>query len=158
MKKDIETLNLKRKLELLVAILTVFLILFWLYAAGTQISDFNKFKGEMNNQVFSNRISRLLAYLIPSSEIIIATLLVNRPTRLIGMKMSLLLTLTFSTYIILALLNVYSRMPCNCAGLMGSNSTWVANLILNLIVTVVAVTGLIINLKMKERRTKVWIQ
>ena len=153
-----KAINPTGKNELYLIILTVFLILFWLYAAGAQISDFNKFKGEMNNQVFSHRISGILAFLIPISEMIIATLLAHPLTRLIGMKMSFLLILTFSIYIGLALLNVYSRMPCNCAGLLGSNSSWEANLILNLIVTAVAAAGLILNLKFKERRAKVWIQ
>lgn len=153
--------EMERKLHIsystVIVFIAVLLILFWTYAAGIQLSDFNRFKREMNNQVFSNRTSRILTFIIPSLEIIAAILLVNPLTRLMGMKLSLLLMLIFSTYITLALLNVYSRMPCNCAGLLGSNSTWEANLILNLIVTAVAAAGLILNLKFKERRAKVWI-
>jgi putative oxidoreductase len=147
--------NTTRKNELCVVILTVLLILFWLYAAGTKLYDFNTFKGEMNNQVFSRRISNALAYTLPAVEIMIAALLVNSTTRLTGMILSCSMILVYTTYVGLALLDVYNRMPCNCAGLL---SSWEANLILNLLVTAVAAAGLILNLKFKERRAKVWIQ
>ncbi len=130
------------------------LIFFWLFAAGSQLSDFAAFKGEMNNQVFSNNISKVLAYTVPALEIAIAGLLVYSSTRLTGMILSVLTILSFTVYVGLALANVYSRMPCNCAGLLGQNSSWEANFIFNLFVTAVAVIGLIITLKDRERRTK----
>ncbi len=149
-----KALNPINRIEFFIAIITVVLILFWLYAAGTQISDFNKFKGEMNNQVFSGVISNVLAYLIPVLEITIAGLLVYSFTRLWGMIFSFSLLLVFSTYVGLALLNVFSRMPCTCAGLLGGSSTWEWNLTLNLIVTAVAAAGLILNLKWRRKEGK----
>lgn len=140
--------------EQFIILLTVVFILFWLYASGSKFYDFTAFKGEMNNQVFSRSISNVLVYTIPTSEIVIAGLLVYSSTRLAGMILSFSLMLTFTSYIGLALLNVYSRMPCNCAGLLGQNSTWEANLILNLFITAVSAIGLIITFKDKERRKK----
>lgn len=149
-----KALNPISRIEFFIAIITVVLILFWLYAAGTQISDFNKFKGEMNNQVFSGVISNVLAYLIPVLEITIAGLLVYSFTRLWGMIFSFSLLLVFSTYVGLALLNVFSQKPCTCAGLLGGSSTWEWNLTLNLIVTAVAAAGLILNLKWRRKEDK----
>lgn len=149
---------MKKHREQIIAFLSVAFILFWLLAAGLQLSDFNKFKGEMHAQVFSSRISLILAYVIPTLEIALATLIVYSSTRLLGMILSFSLMFAFSIYVGLALLKVYTSMPCNCAGLLGSNSTWEANLILNLFVTAVAAIGIIPNLKTKERRAKVWVQ
>lgn len=153
-----KAINLYSVIELSKVILTVAFILFWLYAVGTQLSDFNKFKGEMINQVFSRSVSGILAYVLPVVEITIATLLVFASTRLMGLVLSFLMMLVFSTYVGLALLNLFKEIPCNCAGLLGSNSTWETNLILNLIVTAVAAIGIILQLKFKERRIKVWVQ
>lgn len=146
--------TMKKYKEQIIVILTVAFILFWLFAAGSQLHDFDKFKGEMNNQMFSNYISNVLAYAIPAIEILIAGLLVYSSTRLFGMIVSLGLMMAFTAYVGLALLDVYSRMPCNCAGLLGQNSSWEANFIFNLVITAVAAIGLIITLKDKERRTK----
>lgn len=144
----------KNRLESAAAIFTVLLILFWLYAAGNQLTDFNKFKGEMNNQVFSSSISGILTYLIPGIEIIIASLLVFSSTRLWGTFLSFLLMLTFSTYTGLIWFNAFNRTPCTCAGLLGDGSTWGWNFTLNLFITVVAATGLILNLKWKRKEDK----
>lgn len=149
-----KALNHLSRIELFIDIITAVLILFWLYAAGTQISDFNKFKGEMNNQVFSGVISGVLVYLIPVLEVTIASLLAYTSTRLWGMILSFSLMLTFSTYVGLAILGVYNKTPCNCAGLLGTNSTWESNLILNLIVTAVAAAGLILNLIRRRKEGK----
>jgi hypothetical protein len=146
--------NGKPQAELYAVIVAVLFIVFWLFSVGSQLSDFNKFKGEMNNQVFSAAVSNVLAYVIPTVEIMIAGLLAFLSTRVVGMILTFVLMLAFSTYIGLAVLNVYQRMPCNCAGLLGQNSSWEANLIFNLFITVVAVIGLIITLKDRERRKK----
>lgn len=145
---------MKKYREQILIIFSFLFILFWLFAAGTQLYDFKGFKGEMNNQVFSGRISTGLAYVIPITEIVIAGLLVYTSTRLAGMMLSLLLALTFTIYVGLALLEVYYRIPCNCAGLLGGDGTWEANFMLNLFVTVVALAGFIITFKNRERRDK----
>lgn len=145
---------MKKYKDQIIVTLTVIFILFWLFAAGSQLYDFNKFKGKMNNQVFSGIISNVLAYAMPTLEIIIAGLFVYASTRLLAVLLSFSLMLAFTTYVGLALLNVYSRMPCNCAGLLGQSSSWEANFILNLFITAVAAIGLIITLKERERRKK----
>ena len=141
-----------QKTQALSTCFAIAFILFWLFAAGTQLYDFNKFKGEIYNQVFSNGTSDLLTYLIPSVEITVAALLVFSVTRLTGMALSFLLMLGFSAYISLALLNVYDRMPCNCAGLLGQNSSWETNLLFNLLIASVSGIGFFILFKEKFRR------
>lgn len=147
-------LVMKKYREQFIILLTVVFILFWLYASGSKLYDFNAFKSEMNNQIFSRHISNILAFILPAIEIIIALLLVYSTTRLLGMILSFFLMMGFTIYVGLALLHVYDKMPCNCAGLLGQNASWGSNLMLNLFITAVAAIGLMITLKERERRTK----
>ena len=131
---------------------SVAFILFWFVVIWIQIHDFTKFKSEMGNQVFPDDVSNILVYALPLIEFLIAILLVQSRTRKAGHLLTVMLMLGYSTYVGLALLNVYSRMPCNCAGLLGHNSSWTSNFILNLCVTAVAGTGFIFTIKDQERR------
>jgi hypothetical protein len=140
--------------EVYLMILCAVFILFWLYSAGFKLYDFETFKQEMHRQVFPNDISNLLSYVIPAFEIMIAALLIYSTTRLLGMTLSFLLMLMFTTYVGLALLDVYRYMPCNCIGLLGENASWGANFILNLFIAIVAAVGLILTFKHRERRRK----
>ena len=149
-----KTTIFKPQTEFYAVIFAVVFILFWLFAAGSQLSDFDKFRGEMNNQVFSITVSDILVYIIPVIEITIAGLLAFKSTRFIGTVFTSLLMVLFTTYISLALLNVFNRMPCNCAGFLGHNSSWTANLIFNLFVVAIAMIGLILTYKDRERRKK----
>jgi len=144
--------NSANRREVYLMILCAVFILFWLYSAGFKLYNFDAFKQEMHSQVFPNGISNLLSYLIPAFEIMIAALLVYSATRLLGMTLSFLLMLIFTTYVGLALLDVYRYMPCNCVGLLGKNASWGANFILNLFIAIVAAVGLILTFKHRERR------
>lgn len=140
--------------EVYLMILYTVFILFWLYSAGFKLYNFETFKQEMHSQVFSNGISNLLSYVIPAFEMMIAALLVYSATRLLGMTLSFLLMLIFTTYVGLALLDAYRYMPCNCIGLLGENAGWGTNFILNLFIAIVAAVGLILTFKHRERRKK----
>lgn len=140
--------------EVYLMILYTVFILFWLYSAGFKLYNFETFKQEMHSQVFSNGISNLLSYVIPAFEMMIAALLVYSVTRLLGMTLSFLLMLIFTTYVGLALLDAYRYMPCNCIGLLGKNASWGTNFILNLFIAIVAAVGLILTFKHRERRKK----
>jgi len=133
-------------------IFTVVTILFWLYVGGSAIYSFSDFKGEINNQVFPIEVSAILIYALPTVEIIIATLLVFEGTRYLGMKLSFLLMLGFTVYIALVFFGIFNRTPCSCAGLLGKNSTWENNFMLNVLITIIAGIGLLLTFKDKERR------
>ena len=133
-------------------------ILFWFVVLWIQLHDFNGFKNEIHNQVFPDDVSNILVYILPSIEFLTAVLLVESRTRKTGFILCLLLMLVFTIYVGLALLNVYSRTPCNCAGLLGNNSSWTSNFIFNLCVTAVAAAGFIFTIKDQERGNMVWIR
>ncbi len=72
-------------------IFSVAFILFWLFAAGSKIYDLPRWKNEMDNQIFSEKISSALVYVVPATEVIIAVLLVYSASRLTGVVMTSLL-------------------------------------------------------------------
>ncbi len=111
-----------RKMPLWSTLFSVVFIVFWFVVLATQLHDFIKFKAEIYNQIFPAFVSHALIYVLPSAEICVAALLVWRMTTLTGLALSFLLMLAFTVYVGLALLNVYTRMPCSCAGLLGHNT------------------------------------
>jgi putative oxidoreductase len=143
------------KIETAVIIFSIILILFWFVAAGLKLYDFGEWKQEMYNQIFSRTYSNTLLYAVPAIEVITAGLITYSATRLAGIILSFFLILAFTIYVGLALLEVYSRSPCNCAGLLGQNSSWGANFILNLFVTGVALAGMILTIKSKTKKRRV---
>lgn len=110
---------------------TFTLILLWVYAAVSKLIDYPMTKAEMLNQVFPDPVALLLAWAVPSVELLTALLLVIPRTVHIGHVVSFGLLLCFSIYIALGLLNVYSRMPCTCGGII-SQMTWGQHLAFNL--------------------------
>lgn len=149
-----KTLQPSGKTEQLLTLLYVLFICFWLFACSSKLADFNGFKDELYSQVFTASISGLLLYLLPAVEFLIACLLVSSATRLAGLILSFSLMSAYSIYVLLAVLNVYSRTPCNCAGLLGLGSSWTANLLLNLFITTAAAITILFTYKAKERRKK----
>lgn len=122
------------------------LMLLWIYTAGSKLMDLKDFKHQIHNQVFPDYLDGLLLYLIPSVEILAAALLYFSRTRFLGLTMSLILMFCFTTYIGLALLNVYSRMPCSCGGVLKFMG-WKSHFIFNLFFTCVAAVGIIFKYK-----------
>lgn len=146
------------KAEQLLTVFYVLFIFFWLFALGSKLYDFDEFRIALFSQVFPPFIGRILLYLLPSIELLIACLLVYSTTRMAGLILSFSMMSMYSIYVLLAVLNLYTRIPCNCAGLLGRGSSWGANLLLNLFITVTAATVLIFTLKYQERRTAVWMR
>ncbi|WP_293297350.1 MauE/DoxX family redox-associated membrane protein [Pedobacter sp. UBA4863] len=140
--------------EALVLFLTIASILFWLYVAGVSVYNFGLFKSEMANQVFPKVISNLLAYFLPTLEILTAFLLAFSTTRLLGMALSLLMISAFTLYVGLALLRIYENVPCTCAGLLKHGNSWGTNFLLNLLITAVALIGFILTYKQRKEVDK----
>lgn len=87
----------------------------WLFVAHNKIMDFDQNMEGMLRQPFPRSMAIFLAYAVPSSELIAAVLIGYHRTRLIGLGFSVLLMTTFTAYVGLAILHVWSdKLPCNC--------------------------------------------
>jgi len=133
----------------IIEILSALLILLWVYTAVSKLANAEEFRSQLNNQVFRPEVTKVLFYLVPSSELVAATLLLFRDTRVIGFLSSLVLMLGFTTYIILILTGAFPRVPCSCGGVLQTLG-WKSHLVFNLVFTAIATSGLLFIFK--ERR------
>jgi len=111
--------------------ITTALIVLWIYAAGSKLSEIEKFYLSLNLQPFPKFTIGFLVYAIPYLEILAAILLVFPKTKIVGLYLSITLLGIFSIYIGLILMNFWSHIPCNCGGILESMG-WKTHLIFNL--------------------------
>ncbi|WP_403000865.1 MauE/DoxX family redox-associated membrane protein [Pedobacter suwonensis] len=127
------------------------LTLLWSYAVFAKLADLQLYQRQMEEQPFSNVITIALTYLIPTLELISATLLILNRHRL-GLWISLSLLLGFTIYIILILSHVFPKVPCSCGGLI-SKMSWKNHLYFNLLLISINVLCLVHTEKRERRLT-----
>lgn len=128
-------------------LITALLIVLWIYAVGSKLTDVSDFRRGLYNQPFSKEIIRLLLFLLPSSEILASILLIIPKSRFTGLYFSAILLTAFSLYISFFLLNLWPYIPCSCGGILDSLS-WKSHLVFNL--CFLSITIYAIYLKRKE--------
>lgn len=126
-----------------IILITGLLIILWAYSSFSKLYELTKFKHAMMTQVFPKSISRILIYLIPSSEIILIILLLIPGTRLIGMYASLFMMAAFTIYVGAAVFGLYTKRPCACGGLFGRLG-WEKHLKVNVVLTLIALFGVLL--------------
>ena len=113
------------------------------YAAFSKLIDYDKSVGEMRNQIFSAAIANILAWLIPTIEVILTFLLLFPNTRKIALWASLFLLSAFTLYIGVVMTRIFGRIPCSCGGIL-KNMSYGTHLIFNLFFVSLALLGLAI--------------
>jgi hypothetical protein len=126
-----------------VIIINGLLIILWIYSSLSKLFELQKFKHAMLAQVFPKWIGRILVFLVPMLEIITIVLLFNPGTRLIGMYTSLFTMTAFTLYVGGAVFKIYERTPCACGGLF-NRLNWSKHFKLNIVLTLIALAGIII--------------
>lgn len=124
-------------------------ILLFLYAAANKLLDFQKFKVQLGQSPLLTDYATVIAWLVPSVEIIICILLYFKRTQLIGLYASFSLMLMFTIYITI-ILNFAERIPCSCGGILDQMG-WVAHLIFNIAFVLLAVAGIFLHGKFNQR-------
>ncbi len=105
------------------------LILLYVYTAISKFSDLEKFRIAIASSKVLRDYASFIAWLIPSVEIIISTLLIFPRTKFAGLFSSLVLMSVFTIYISYMLITA-SQLPCSCGGVI-SGMTWTQHLIFN---------------------------
>jgi len=131
---------MKRKRQILEAIY-ILLIILWSYAAVTKLSNMEKSRMEMLNQIFPNWMAEILTWLVPVIELILALLLLFKKTRRRALVGSLLLLIAFTGYVGLVMTGMFGRVPCSCGGILAGMGH-AAHLVFNLFYTGIAAVGL----------------
>ena len=124
------------------------LILLWTYTGLDKLLRWEASRNALHNQTFPAELAEVLAYAVPTTELLIALLLLFSVTQWWGYLSSILLLTVFTTYVGLIWVGAFPRVPCNCAGILESLG-WAEHFFLNLGFIVVGVWGLY-SLKWRE--------
>nr|WP_225869555.1 MauE/DoxX family redox-associated membrane protein [Pedobacter psychroterrae] len=91
----------------------------------------------------------ILAWMIPSLEIVISIMLFAGWMRLLGLYASLALMSLFTAYIY-AILKFSDTVPCSCGGIL-EKMGWKEHLIFNIVFVVLAIIGIVLKTKIEEK-------
>jgi len=105
--------------------------LLFVYAAVSKLIDFERFKAEMHNQVFTKTMTNLLIWTLPLMELLTSLFLAFEKTRLFGMMVAAVLMACFTMYTGAVILHFFPRVPCSCGGIFNTMG-WTAHFIINL--------------------------
>ncbi|MCY4781053.1 hypothetical protein ORI89_15440 [Sphingobacterium sp. UT-1RO-CII-1] len=97
-------------------------ILLWGYAAIVKLYNWDSSRREMQLQIFPGWLANILFWFIPLLGLIVAGLLIQRRTTLIGIKTSVGLLGLFTLYLALGAAKVFGKVPCACGGILNNAS------------------------------------
>ena len=117
------------KKAVLLDLLCSFLLLLFLYTALSKLIDYKSFKAVLQKSPLIEQAAPVIAWLLPSGEIVISLLLFFPRTRLAGLYTSLITLLSFTAYLSY-MIAVATQLPCSCGGVL-KNLTWRQHLFLN---------------------------
>ena len=132
------------------SVITSLLILLFIYAAVSKWLDFDRFQRQMQLQALPLFLRFSAPWFLPPLELVTGLLLLYQRTRRTGLYFALALLATFSIYILLALLQVYPRVPCSCGGVL-KYMGWRTHFFFNLFFLLLTLVGIF--LENRERRT-----
>lgn len=138
---------LKRTIPSVIALL--FVVLF-LYTGVSKLLDYTVFKEQIASSPVLASIAPFVAWALPLGEIAVAVLLFIPAWRLWGLYISFVLMFLFTGYIV-AILNFSEELPCSCGGVLQEMS-WQQHLVFNIVFTLLALVGAILEKKRKKMR------
>jgi len=121
-------------------IITILLIVFWLYVALDKLWNLDGFHASLLKQPFPNWWADVLFWLLPVMEVGVAILFAFCRLRSIPYLLSALLMFVFTVYIGLGVAGVYAKRPCSCASVFRGMS-WERHLIVNIALLGISLYG-----------------
>ncbi|MDR3716010.1 MAG: hypothetical protein P4L51_24660 [Puia sp.] len=136
----------------IVEIITMLLIVLFIYTGLSKMMDHTNFKYQLNRSPFIQPISNFIATVLPAGELLIASVLLFKRTRLAGLYASFFLMVLFTGYIFMMLHFSYD-LPCSCGGVLAKMS-WHDHLLFNSLFTLLAMVAVILenDINVKSRR------
>jgi hypothetical protein len=128
------------KKKVIIEIISVLLILLFVYAAVSKLLDYSTFKVQLGKSPFISSFSSLISWMLPTIEIIVGILLSMERTRALGLFASLFLLSMFTSYIYIILHYSY-YIPCSCGGIL-EKMGWSTHFWFNLSFIAITITGL----------------
>ena len=127
---------------MLVDIISIFLIILFIYAATSKLLDHQKFRVQLGQSPLLTEFAGVVVWTIPLLEILVAFLLATQRWRIIGLYASFTLMAMFSAYIV-AITRFSEYIPCSCGGILDRLS-WNDHLLFNFIFIVLSVAGILL--------------
>jgi uncharacterized membrane protein YphA (DoxX/SURF4 family) len=137
---------MKRKIA--IEAISIILVILFVYAALSKILDFETFRVQLGKSPLLALMAGLIAYVVPTAELLISLLLVFSRTRLIGLYSSLMLLFLFTAYLI-AILNFSYYVPCSCGGILQGMS-WRTHIFFNLGFIVLSIIGIVLQYALRN--------
>jgi putative oxidoreductase len=134
---------------IVIDISTVLFILLFIYTAANKIWKFSNFDWVLSTLPGIGSYHTPIAYSVPVAELITSVLLIFNPTKRIGLFLSMLLMLVFSSYL-LFMLQYSKELPCNCGGVL-SQLSWKQHIIFNLCFLLLALISLCFAAQLKQQ-------
>ncbi|OAD90759.1 hypothetical protein A7A78_14155 [Aequorivita soesokkakensis] len=125
----------------------------FVYAAFSKLLDFETFKLQLAQSPLLSAYAGLIAWLVPSLEIIIAILLLSERFRVLAFYAFFTLMVMFTTYIFI-ILNFSDFVPCSCGGVLEKLS-WNQHLIFNVVFMMLA--GVAVFITAQWNNKKIWL-
>lgn len=131
-----------KAIKIVIEAIVAILIVVWLHTGISKLIEYKAFRIQMfQSQLFHN-YAAFITFAAPILEIIIAAMLIFKKTRMLGMIGSFLLMIFFTWYVIYLMIYV-PNLPCSCGGIV-SFLTWPQHLALNIFLTLLSLTGIIL--------------
>lgn len=135
--------------ELTAEIISLLLILLFIYAALSKALEFQNFQAQLGQSPLVSAYTGFISYSLLVVEFTIALLLAVPKTRFLGLMASFAIMVMFTAYIIV-ILNYSSYVPCSCGGIL-EQMGWKTHLAFNIGITILAgVAALIISVDKKK--------
>jgi len=131
--------------KIIVELISAFFIFLFAYTAISKVLEIRLFKITLSKSPLIGNLAGISAWTIILLELSAVLFLLFPPLRIKGLLLSVLLMATFTVYIAIMLL-ISSDLPCSCGGVFTSLS-WRDHLYLNIILTALAATGLLVHKK-----------
>jgi hypothetical protein len=118
------------------------LVLLFVYAAGSKLMDYTKFRVELGKSPLLTAFAGFVAIAIPIIEIGISLLLSFSRTRLFGLYASFTMMVIFTLYIAY-ILRYSPYVPCTCGGVL-QKLNWTTHLYFNIFFILISALGVLI--------------
>lgn len=112
-----------------VQIITTLLITLFLYTAIDKFYHHDSFENALKKSTLIGGASAFLSWMVPTTEVLISTLLFIPSTRTRGLKASLFLLSGFTIYL-MYMISTSPELPCTCGGVI-SSLNWREHIVFN---------------------------
>lgn len=109
----------------------LFLVLLFVYTGVSKLVAHYVFLEQLLALSIPGQAAKMLAYLLPTAELVTALMLVCRAAEKLGWWFSACLMSVFSAYVP-GMLSLASKLPCSCGGIISAMS-WKQHLIFNIV-------------------------